>query len=383
MESQQSDVLVIGAGMAGASAAAEIARTHSVTLLERESQPGYHSTGRSAALFSETYGNAVVRALSRASRDFLFAPPADFTPHALVRERGSLHIARADQLDRLKAFLALPDVAANAKGIDAAEAHRRCPLLRSGYAAAAAFEPNAADVDVHALHQGYLKLARARGGVLVTDADAMSLEWTQGRWTVHTPAGRFTAPVLVNAAGAWADTVAQRAGLAPLGITPLRRTAVLVDPPLGLKIDNLPNTIDIEELFYFKPDAGLIFLSPADETPSPPCDAQPDEMDVAIAIERVQAAAAIDVTHVRRKWAGLRSFAPDRSPVIGFDGHAKGFFWLAGQGGYGIQTAPAAAALAASLIRDGGVPGSLAAYRVDERDVSPRRFEMQPALRSG
>jgi D-arginine dehydrogenase len=374
MGQQDFDVVVIGAGMAGASAAAEIARTRRVVLLERESQPGYHSTGRSAALFSETYGNTVVRALTRASRDFFYTPPEGFAEHPLVRTRGSLHIARNDQLAKLTAFFALPDVAANARLVDANEAKRICPLLRDGYAAAAILEPDAADVDVHALHQGYLRQFRARGGVLVTDASVTALQKAPANWIVRTTAGEFAAPIVVNAAGAWADEIAALAALGPLGITPNRRTALLVDPPAGIDVDSLPNTIDIEEQFYFKPDAGKLFLSPADETPSLPCDAQPDEMDVAIAIDRVQQAAAVDIRHVRRKWAGLRSFAPDRSPVIGYDERAKGFFWLAGQGGYGIQTAPAASLLASVLVSDGRVPDMLAAFGVDETQVSPNRF---------
>jgi D-arginine dehydrogenase len=374
MGHQDFDVVVIGAGMAGASAAAEIARTRRVVLLERESQPGYHSTGRSAALFSETYGNAVVRALSRASREFLYAPPDGFVEHPLVRTRGSLHIARNDQIAALNAFFALPDIAANARLVDAKEAKRLCPLLRDGYAVAAILEPDAADVDVHALHQGYLRQFRARGGVLVTDAGVTALQKKSANWVVATTVGEFGAPVVVNAAGAWADEVAILAGLGPLGITPNRRTALLIDAPHGIDVDALPNTIDIEEKFYFKPDAGKLFLSPADETPSLPCDAQPDEMDVAIAIDRVQQAADIDVRHVRRKWAGLRSFAPDRSPVIGYDERTTGFFWLAGQGGYGIQTAPAASLLASVLVSEGRVPEALAAFGVDEALVSPNRF---------
>jgi D-arginine dehydrogenase len=374
MEHQDFDVVVVGAGMAGASAAAEIARTRRVVLLERESQPGYHSTGRSAALFSETYGNAIVRALSRASRAFLYSPPEGFADHPLVRTRGSLHIARSDQLGKLSAFFALPDVAANARLVDANEAKKLCPLLRDGYAAAAILETDAADVDVHALHQGYLRQFRARGGILVTDAGVTALQRTAGKWIVRTTAGEFAASVVVNAAGAWADEIAALAGLGPLGITPNRRTALLVDAPAGIDVDSLPNTIDVEEQFYFKPDAGKLFLSPADETPSLPCDAQPDEMDVAIAIDRVQQAAAIDVRHVRRKWAGLRSFAPDRSPVIGYDERTKGFFWLAGQGGYGIQTAPAASLLVAALVNESPVPQALAGFGVTEAQLSPSRF---------
>ena len=368
------DVLVIGAGIAGATAAAMLAKDRRVAILERESQPGYHSTGRSAALFSETYGNAMVRALSRASRAFLFAPPEGFAEYPLVRRRGTLHIARQDQLKLLENFLALPDVATHSRGVDAAETFRLCPLLRPGYAASGIHEPFASDVDVHALHQGYLKLARAAGNILITDAPVVRMDRIHEGWIVRTPAGIFEAPVVVNAAGAWADELAELAGAAPLGIVPHRRTAVLVDPPQGVNIDELPNTIDIEELFYFKPDAGQLFLSPADETPTIPCDAQPDEMDVAIAIDRVQSATTLDVTRVRRKWAGLRSFAPDRSPVIGYDPDIEGFFWLAGQGGYGIQTAPAAGQLAAALIRREDVPTDLKSFGVNSDAISPLRF---------
>jgi D-arginine dehydrogenase len=375
------DVLVIGAGIAGASVAAELARDRRVGVIEREGQPGYHSTGRSAALFSETYGNSVVRALSRASRAFLFMPPAGFADYALVRRRGTLHIARKDQLPLLNEFLELPDVSVHARGIDAAEVLKLCPLLRSDYASAGVHEPLASDVDVHALHQGYLRMARAAGGSFIMDAAVTRLDRKRGLWIAKTTAGDFEAPVVVNAAGAWADQLADLAGVAPLGIIPHRRTAVLVDPPPDLNIENLPNTIDIEELFYFKPDAGQLFLSPADETPSVPCDAQPDEIDVAIAIDRVQTATTLNVTRVRKKWAGLRSFAPDRSPVIGYDPDGEGFFWLAGQGGYGIQTAPAASRLAASLIRETGVPGELAVFDVGADAVSPHRFQKPLPLR--
>ncbi len=368
------DILILGAGMAGASAAARLAPHARVLVVERESHPGYHSTGRSAALFSETYGNAPVRALSRASRTFLFSPPDGFADYPLAHMRGSLYIARADQETEVADFLAQPDVADNAHGVSVAEALRLCPILRPDYVASAVMEPQAADVDVNALHQGFLKMLRGAGGRVVTDAGVTALARADGVWTVRTAAGDFSAPVVVNAAGAWADEVATLAGVKPLGISPFRRTAMLLEAPAGLAVDALPNTIDIGELFYFKPDAGQILLSPADETPSPPCDAQPDEMDVAIAIDRMQTATTLDVRRVRRKWAGLRSFAPDRSPVIGYDTQAEGFFWLAGQGGYGIQTAPAASVLAAALILRQPFPAELAEHGVTASDVSPGRF---------
>jgi D-arginine dehydrogenase len=371
MKSYEFDVVIVGGGIAGASAAAFLAPSRRVAILERESHPGYHSTGRSAALFSETYGNTTVRALSRASRSFLFNPPAGFAAHPLVTPRGSLYVARADQLLELESF-ETHDVKGLARRVSGQRAKELCPLLRDGYAAAAVFEPDSSDVDVHALHQGFLRAARAHDAQVFTDAEAASLEFVKGRWDVHTPIGDFRAPVVVNAAGAWADPVAASAGAAPVGIVPYRRTAMVIDPPPGYATAAMPLTIDAEETFYLKPDAGMLLLSPADETPSPPCDAQPMEIDVAIAVDRIASATILDIKHIRRKWAGLRCFAPDRSPVVGFDPEAHGFFWLAGQGGYGIQTAPALGQLAAAMIRREALSGELA--RFDCANVSPSRF---------
>jgi D-arginine dehydrogenase len=373
MAADEFDIVIIGAGMAGASVAARLAPNARVLVIERESQPGYHSTGRSAALFSETYGNAPVRALSRASRSFLFTPPDGFTEYPLVHMRGSLHIARADQRELYEAFLAQPDVAANTRPVTASGALELCPILRPDYAVGAVFEPQASDVDVSALHQGFLRMLKAGGGRVVTDANVLALERGANSWRAKTVAGDFRAPIVVNAAGAWAGEIASLAGAAPLSIEPFRRTAVLIDAP-GLDVGRFPNVIDIGEEFYFKPDAGRLLLSPADETPSPPSDVQPDEMDVAIAIDRMQRATILDIRRVFRKWAGLRSFAPDRTPIIGFDTRAEGFFWLAGQGGYGIQTAPAASLLAAALLLGRAIPGELAPFGVNPADVSPQRF---------
>ena len=374
MERTRFDVVVIGAGIAGAGVAAELAPSCRVVVLEREAQPGYHSTGRSAALFSETYGNAIVRALSRASRGFLFSPPDGFAEYPLASPRGALHIARNDQAAALAAFQALPDVAANTSVLDAAAVMALCPILRPDYAVGGILEGEARDVDVHGLHQGYLRRLRGAGGTIVVDGEVLRLERVQGVWRVRTRAGAFEAPIIVNAAGAWADAIGVLAGLAPLNIVPHRRTAILVETPPGFDIARMPLTIDIEETFYFKPDAGKLLLTPADETPCPPCDVQPDDLDVAIAVDRVERATVLHIARISRKWAGLRSFAPDRSPVIGFDPHAEGFFWLAGQGGYGIQTAPAASRLAAALIAGGNVPPALAAFGVTAAEVSPGRF---------
>jgi D-arginine dehydrogenase len=368
------DIVVIGAGMAGASVAAHLSDGRRVLVLEREGQPGYHSTGRSAALFSEIYGGEPVRALSRASRDLLYAPPPGIVDAPLVRTRCAMHIAREDQRAKLEAFAALPDVACGAHLISSAEAIALCPILKPEHAVAAALEPNAADVDVHGLHQGYLKLLRERGGVLLTDRDVQTLAYDGGRWRVRAGDEDFSAPILVNAAGAWADEIARLAGVSPLGLQPMRRTALLVDAPEGAVIEDWPMVIDADEQFYFKPDAGLLLLSPADETPMDPCDVQPDEWDVAVAIDRVEAATTLKVRRVKHKWAGLRSFVPDRAPVAGYDPDTPGFFWLAGQGGYGIQTAPALSRTAAALILGQPIPADIAVHGVVAADLSPARL---------
>jgi D-arginine dehydrogenase len=377
MSVESFDILVIGAGIAGASVAAELAGTHRVALLEREEHPGYHATGRSAALFSESYGNATIRALSRASHDFFYAPPEDFAAEPLVRPRGTLHVAAEHQLAQFEAFAGNPDLMAGPiRRIEPAEALRLCPVLRPQRVRAALFEDDAADVDVHALHQGYLRRFRQAGGVLITDAEVLSLDWSGRRWTAVTRAGVFAGATVVNAAGAWADRIAALAGARPLSIQPCRRTVVLAELPPGTVAESWPMVIDIDESFYMKPDAGLLLVSPADETPSPPCDAQPEEYDVAIAIDRVEQATTLSLTRIRKRWAGLRSFAPDRSPVVGYDPAREGFFWLAGQGGYGIQTAPAMARLGADLVR-GERPQSAVAPLV--AGLSPQRFVRQPA----
>lgn len=367
------DVVIIGAGIAGASLAAELASTHRVVVLEREEFAGYHSTGRSAALFSEIYGNSTVRALSRASRDFFFTPPNGFSPTALVKPRGSLYIAKDAQLPRLEQFASHEDVAQEIRRIEPADAIRLCPILKDSSVSGAALEEHAADVDVSALHQGYLRQFQAAGGVLWSQADAVSLSYKNGDWRIESSGRSFVAPIVINAAGAWAGDVAKRAGAAAVHIQPRRRTALLVELPQGVSAENWPMVIDIDETFYLKPDAGLLLISPADETPVGASDVQPEELDVAIAIDRIEQTTTLKIQKIRKRWAGLRSFAPDRSPVVGFDPVRQGFFWLAAQGGYGIQTAPALAKLAAHLIRKQRVPAVLATPQV-VADLSPQRF---------
>jgi D-arginine dehydrogenase len=368
------DVIVIGAGIAGASIAAHLAEARSVVLLEREDRAGYHSTGRSAALFTEIYGNPVIRALTRASRKFLFDPPAGFAEGPLTRPRGCLYIASQTQREALEAFASLADVAPATRPLAAHEAHALCPILREGFVAAALLEPDSSDIDVSALHQGYLRSFRRRGGRLVTNAPVEALERSAGRWTVRAALEHFTAPLVINAAGAWADEVATLAGLEPVGLQPRRRTAVLVDPPAGMDISGWPFVNDVDEQFYFKPEAGSLFLSPADETPVAPGDAQPEEWDVAAAVDRVESATTLQITRIKARWAGLRTFAPDRTPVAGFSEQEAGFFWLAGQGGYGIQTAPALSRLSAALILETPLPDDLQSLATGLTALSPGRF---------
>jgi D-arginine dehydrogenase len=368
------DVIVVGSGIAGASVAALLSATRNVILLEGEPRPGYHSTGRSAALFSEIYGNAVIRALTRASREFLHHPPEAFCGGPLTKTRSSLFVASAAQLPALEEFATLPDVEPQTRRLSAAEARALCPALREDYVAAAVLEPDSADIDVHGLHDGYLRECRRRGGRVVCDAPVHALNFAAPNWSVAAGRTTFNAPIVVNAAGAWADDVARLAGIPPLGLVPMRRTAMLIDLPPASGAASWPMVIDIDEQFYFKPDAGSLLMSPADETPTSPSDVQPEEWDIAVAVDRIQTATTLDIRTLKRRWAGLRTFAADRAPVVGFSSAAPGFFWLAGQGGYGIQTAPALSSAAAALILGNGLPDELTQFGVRESDLSPSRF---------
>jgi len=368
---ERADFIVIGAGMAGASVAAELARGARVALLERESQPGYHTTGRSAALFTMAYGPPAIRALSRASHAFFRGEGPGEPPQGLIRSRGALFVARSDQADALAALRA--ELGAAVEPMAAEAARDMVPLLRADYASAALIDRFAADIEVHNLHQHYLKAFRAHDGALHLKTQVEGLARDGDDWLVETRQGALRAPVVVNAAGAWADELAQMAGLRPLGLRPLRRTALLVAPPAGMVPDAWPMVVDATEDFYLKPDAGKLLISPADETPSPPCDAQPEELDVAICVDRIETAFDIQIRRIEHKWAGLRSFLPDGNPAVGFDPEAEGFFWLAGQGGYGIQTAPAMARAAAALARGADLPGDIADEGVDPAQLSPAR----------
>jgi D-arginine dehydrogenase len=372
----EADFLIIGGGIAGASAAYELAAAGArVIILERESQPGYHSTGRSAAVFTEIYGNAVIRALTVASGRFFLNPPDGFGDHPLLLPRPLIMIGREDQRHEVEKLRALAvQLVPNLRILERDEVLQRLPVLSRDYVACGLLEPNSSDMDVNSIHTGFLRGARARGSQIVSRAEVVGMDRGQGGWTVRTTAGNFQGRHVINAAGAWADVVAEQAGVRPIGLVPKRRTAFTFsfDPPAP--VSTWPTVIDISEQFYFKPEAGRLLGSPADETPSPPCDAQPEELDIAIAIDRISAATTVSVRTVDSRWAGLRSFVADKTPVVGFDDDADGFFWLAGQGGYGIQTSAAMGRLAAALACGRDVPADLVALGVSADLVSPRRL---------
>jgi D-arginine dehydrogenase len=371
---QEFDFLVIGAGIAGSSAAYELAAEARVCVLEREDMPGYHSTGRSAAVFSETYGNRTIRGLTVASRALYDAPPDGFTQTPLLTPHGMFLIGREDQVAKVnEAGHAFRELVDSVRVVDGDEVRRQIPILKPGYIALAVHEPDAARIDVNALHQGYLRGLTARGGRIATNAEVRSLEHKDGRWQIGTTLENYAAPVVIDAAGAWAGEIGRMASARAIEFTPRRRTAVIVDPPAGTEVDGMPGAADIDENFYFLTDAGRLLVSPADETPVPPSDVQPEEIDVAEAVYRFERVATFAVKNVVRKWAGLRTFAPDRSPVVGFDTEAEGFFWLAGQGGYGIQTAPAMGRTAAALALGREIPRDVAARGVTADALSPAR----------
>lgn len=363
-------VVVVGAGIAGASVAAELAALGArVVLLESEDQPGYHTTGRSAALYTVAYGPPVIRALSRASAaGFLGAGGVP----VLAPPRGVMFIARADQAATLSA---LATEQGDAVATLTAQACRDLvPLLRPGHVDGGLIDRSAADIDVDALHRRYLRRLAEAGGALVLGAGVTGLAPDAGGWRIDSRAGTFRGDIVVNAAGAWADELARMAAVATVGLVPKRRTALLVAAPDGARIDGWPMTVDVDEQFYVKPDAGQLLLSPADETPSPPCDAAPEELDIAIAIDRVQQAMDLPVRRVNHSWAGLRSFVADKCPVVGFAPDAPGFFWLAGQGGYGIQSAPAMARWAAAAVLGHPPPADIVDQGVEAAMLAPARL---------
>ncbi len=369
------DIAIIGAGIAGASLGASIANRKVVAILDQESQPGYHSTGRSAAIFTEVYGNKTIRALTSASREFFQNPPDEFTKTPLWHDIEIFLVGTKEQKKQVEELY--ERVRHNAKGVKyvvGKDYEILVPIIKTGVVNSAVKDADSKVLDVGAIHQGFLRKFEKAGGQVITNAEVTGLCREGGLWEIQTQKGVLKAQTVVNAAGAWAEKVGELAGTSSVGLIPLRRTVCVVDAPLGVNVKDWPMTVDVEEQFYFKPESGRILCSPADETPSEPCDAQPEEIDIATAIDRIQGLLDLEVRKIESKWAGLRTFAPDKTPVVGFDPEVPGFFWLAGQGGYGIQTSPAMAEIAAALILETPLPQTIIESGVDPATLAPGRF---------
>ncbi|MEQ9346502.1 MAG: FAD-binding oxidoreductase [Thalassospira sp.] len=374
-----SDILIIGGGIAGMSAAFFLAKAGKfVTVLEREDQPGYHSTGRSAALYSETYGPKIIRKMSTASRSFLITPPAGFTENPILSPRGIIMTAAPGEEAKLDAILTEGRAnGANVIALTPDELKARIPVINTDLIIGAAHEPDAMDMDVHALHWGFIRQFKSQGGTLITKADVSSITKTDGKWHVTLGNGQtHSGDIIVNAAGAWVDDIATKAGVKPLGIVPKRRTAVMVDVPADVNAHGWPLIANMDETLYFKEDAGRLLVSPADTTPTEPHDVQPEELDIAITIDRLMTATSIEVRRPGESWAGLRSFFKDGDPVSDFDPADNSFYWLAGQGGYGIQTAPAMGEYAASIICGNGIPDHMQKLGVTKDALSASRSSL-------
>ena len=369
------DILVIGGGIAGLSAAASLSKHASVIVLEAEEQVGFHSSGRSATMLHYALGDRLVRALTFASRSFFDNPPNDFSEAPIGRPMPVLIHAREDEQAELDALDAELSLFAQLDRLDARGVHELCPLLK-GDALYGIADRNGIRLDPHALLQGNLRQLRANGGDLRTGVRIGRLERNNDVWTAASGKGdSYSAPILVNAAGSWADKVADLAGIQPLGLEPKRRTIITFDAPPDTRLEGLPFAKTVGDELYFAPESGRLFASPMDEEPSEPCDAQPDEYEVALAAHRMEERTLVKVDRIHSRWAGLRTFTPDRHPAVGFTNDADGFFWLAGQGGFGLQTSPAVAAIVEALIA--GTPWPLA--EVSREALVPDRFLRQPA----
>ncbi|MES0826458.1 NAD(P)/FAD-dependent oxidoreductase [Ruegeria sp. SCP11] len=373
------DIAIVGGGITGASVAYFLDGQRSVALLEQEPSLGYHSTGRSAAEFTRRFHSDVAGRLTQASAGFVMAPPAGFAEVNLLRPRGNLLIADTEKADHLRSVYEherdnTPDGAVPVELLSVDQALEKVPFLDSNWVRAAFYDPDCWDIEVENLLQGYVRGAKTKGAVFHHSCSVTAVRRDGDHWVLETSAGEIRARTVVNAAGGWADLVAGMFGAAPLGIVPHRRTAISVKVP-DYDVSHMPEVNEIDEVFYFKPDAGQLMVSPADETPVDPHDAWPEELDIAYAAHYLSECTTLDVTHIAHSWAGLRSFAKDRIPVIGFSGQAEGLFWLAGVGGYGIQTSPAVGQIAAAILMGAALPTHFAAAGLDAALFSPSRLE--------
>lgn len=365
------DYIVIGAGIAGASIAAHLGESTSVAILEMEDRPGYHTTGRSAAAYEPNYGPKPILAFARASGAFFNAPPSGFTDAPLLTKRFSLMLEPKSQSNDAAKFLS---DAASVEEISTSEIKALWPIYREGYATRGFLDHSTGDLDVDLLHRGYLKLFKARGGKLFISAPAQKITKHAKMWTVATPQGEFSAPTLINASGAWGDEIAKLAGVKPIGLIPKRRSIGVV--PIEGYPDFMawPFVVDAAETWYCKPQSGKMIVSSADETPVEPHDAYADDMAIAEGIERMMEASTFEVTRLEHSWGGLRTFTPDGSPAIGFDPSTEGFFWLVGQGGYGILSAPALSRTAAAMALHQPLPEDVVEAGLIIDQITPERF---------
>ncbi len=369
------DVIVVGAGIIGASAAHCASRHFATALLEQEPAPGYHSSGRSAAVLLPPYGGPLARALTAASRPFLAHPPNGFHDSALIKPRGAILIARPGHTQLLERWRMGTNMQVDAgQSLSSTEAVDRVPILRRERIAAAVYMPEVADIDASNLLHGFLRAFRANDGDLFLNSGACDIRRSSAGWVVDTGNETLRSKILINAAGAWADSLAQRAGVAPLGLVPTRRTMCLIRGPETLDFSKWPMVADAGEEFYFKPDAGRLALSPADRTVAPAEDCLPEDLDVAIGIDRFETATSMAVRRVEHKWAGLRTFSPDEEPVVGFDPDVPSFLWMAGFGGFGIQASVGAGLCCEALLREQKLSSDLLSVGVDLERLSPRRF---------
>jgi len=375
---QTSDVLVIGGGIAGLSAAAALSAHGSVTVIEAESALGYHSSGRSATFCHYGIGDATVRGLTSYSRAFFQNPPEGLSDYPLAKAKAALFIATEAMLPQLAELSAsMQRFTDTVTDVDVPQMLDLVPVLRTGGEAivAGVVDSSGLKLDTNAMLQGYARVVRHSGGQVITGKRVGGVERRDGLWRVTAPDGsQYAAPVLINAAGAWADAIAQLAGVRPLGLAPKRRTMIVIDPPAGIEIADWPFTKTVTDEFYILPDSGRLMASPVDEVPSEPCDAQPEDYDIALAAWRAEQFTTLPVQRIAHKWAGLRSFVADRVPTAGFAPDAPGFFWLAGQGGYGIQTAPAMAAIVAALATGNTWPDKLTELGVTPAQILPERL---------
>jgi len=375
----ETDFAIIGGGIAGASLAYRLAEalgsSADIKVFEREDRPGYHSTGRSAAVYTETYGPPVIRALTAGSRPFFDNPPQGFASHELLHPLGLLLAGtEAARSQAEKIYEDCRVLTPNVTFLEGSEITDLVPVLKLEWSAVGVLEPDAMSMDVGALHEGYLRGFKSMGGEVIVDAEILGLNSSPTGWDIETKLGRWKAQTVINAAGAWSDEVASLANLSPLGLQPKRRTAIVFQSPDDLPDTGWPMVNDVEETFYFKPDAGRILASPEEETPMPPCDVQPDELDIAITVDRLQQATTFDIKRIDNKWAGLRSFFPDGVPCAGFAPVNSSFFWLAGQGGYGITTSDAMARVSTALLLGQDTPADLIDIGVDISELNPARF---------